>query len=161
MTTASIVIPKADLMVPPPLLRQRVADRSLLQWRGSVTGLQRRRQRTKAQGRWPLEPVWHLDFFGNTKPADNQVVDLDTTNSSATNRKATDRQGADGQRTECDCAYRQCSYCVCTNASRSKAEMMHLRRRPGAGKDLRSIVNQFMFPACHLIIPESGGYDSQ
>jgi hypothetical protein len=45
-----------------------------------------------------------LQFVGDTKPADNELIDLDTTKSSATDRKAADCQRAYGERTERDCS---------------------------------------------------------
>ena len=44
--------------------------------------------------------VRYLHFFGDTKPADDELIDLDTTKPRATDHETTDRESADRQCTD-------------------------------------------------------------
>jgi len=98
-----------------------------------------------------LELVRYLQFLGDPKPSDDELIDHDTTNLRATDHEATDRKGAnrqctDRQRTDHDRTYGRGANggrarCSRTNAFRLELQMTCLTRRPGAWKEQPTVIS--------------------
>jgi len=78
-------------------LGRRIERRRLLRclWRAGLTGPE----------------LWSAKFLGYQQAPNQQLIDLQPTNSSAANRESTNRDCADGDGTDCNCAQRKATNC--------------------------------------------------